>query len=180
MIPVLDPLLLAAGAALALWGRQLFWLATALLVFVVVWAAAGQILAGQPAWLIQGIGIAAGLTAGVAAVLLQGLALALAAFLAGAIAMQELLVLFGQAQADWAWVAWLGGGALGLLLAMAVFDWALAILTAVLGGVLVAEGIVAGMPWRLAAFAVVVAAGLGFQTRGLRRRRADQGGSRVQ
>lgn len=161
-----DPLYVLPGLLVALAGRRLFWLAFALAGFLAGFRLAAEAVA-DPAWLATAVGIAVGVVAAVLAVFLEGLALAAAAFLAGVLLTVDLAAALGFAAHPQIWLAWIVGGALALVLAMAILPWALAVVSAVLGGLLVAEGLPWPPPLRLAVFAVVSGAGILIQVQGI-------------
>jgi hypothetical protein len=162
----MDPLYVLPGLAVALAGRRLFWLAFALAGFLVGFRLAAEAVT-DPAWLATAAGIAAGIVAAVLAVFLEGFALAAAAFMAGVLLTVDLAAALGFGGHPQIWLAWIVGGTVALVLAMAILPWALAVVTAALGGLLVAEG----LPWppamRLAVFAVVAGAGILIQAQGI-------------
>lgn len=162
----MDPLYVLPGLAIALAGRRLFWLAFAMAGFLLGFRlAAGAV--PEPPWLSMVVGVAAGAVAAGLAVFLEGFALAAAAFLAGVLLTVDLAAAFGVGGHPQIWLAWIIGGAAALVLAMALLPWALAIVSAVLGALLVAEG----LPWppvlRLSVFAVVAGAGILVQVQGM-------------
>lgn len=162
----MDPLYVIPGLLVALAGRRLFWLAFALAGFLLGFRLAAGMVAG-PEWLTWAVGVGAGGIAAVMAVFLEGLALAAAAFFAGVLLTVDVAAAFGVGGHPQIWLAWIAGGTVVLVLAMALLPWALAIISAALGGLMVAEGLAWPPTMRLVAFAVVAAAGLLIQVRDL-------------
>lgn len=162
----MDPLYVIPGLLVALAGRRLFWLAFALAGFLLGFRMAAGLVDG-PEWLTWAVGVGAGGILAVMAVFLEGLALAAGAFFAGVLLTVDIAAALGVGGHPQIWLAWLAGGALVMVLAMALLPWALAIISAVLGGLMVAEGLAWAPDIRLVTFAVVAGAGLLIQVRDL-------------
>jgi hypothetical protein len=125
------------GLALLLFGRQLFWLFVGGVGFVAGMSAAHGFLQGQAEWLILLVAVLAGLLGAVLSVFLQRVAIGLAGFVAGGYALFDLAQRIGQP--DWAWIAFILGGILGAVLTMVLFDWALIVLSAMTGAIVIVE-----------------------------------------
>ncbi len=157
---------LLAGLAVLFFGRRLFWLFVAVVGFIVGFELASDFLAGQSEWLIFLIYLLVGLAAAAIAVFLQYLALGIAGFLAGGYLV---IALWGTAELggpDWlVWVVALVGAIIGAVLVVAMFDWALVILTSLVGAAMIAQ-IPADWPllWRTVLFVVLLVLGLGVQS----------------
>lgn len=134
-------LTLIFGAVLLALGRKLYWLVTGAAGFALgaylgnLWFPDGE------AWLRIGGALVLGVAGLLLVIFLQKFALGAAGFVAGLyLATQAVRML----QADFGWVNWLihlGGGLLGMVLALAVFEWALILLSSAAGAALVVQGL---------------------------------------
>ncbi len=154
-------LLLLAGAAILLLGRPLFWVFVAALGAV----AGGQLglawCAGHPhsAWVEVGAVVGGGLAGALLAVLLQPVAAMLAGFSVGGLLAQDLVLHWhftlvtlapnGLPAYHWqawpaaAWIPFLVGGAIGAVLMLLLFNWALIVLSSLYGASLIVQN----FPW---------------------------------
>ena len=165
--PVFRALGLAAGVALLVFGRRLFWLAVGALGFLVGFGLFGAFAEGIDPRLTLVLGLAAGVAGAVLAVAVQRFAIVVAGFLLAALAVHGLLpglVTIPDAQLL---VVSLLGGLVGALLALGVANLALRIVTAGVGSLLLVEA--AGLPglWERLAFGLLWL--LGFLAQGGRR-----------
>ena len=128
-----------AGVILLIAGRRLFWLFVALIGFMAGIRAASHFFPGQPEWMILAIALVAGVVGALLAFFLQWLAIGLAGFSAGAYVVFSLLNLSGRGSSGIDWVLCLAGGILGLILIIVLFDWALIILSSLVGAGLITE-----------------------------------------
>jgi MFS family permease len=166
-VPIIS---IALGALLLLFGRKLFWLFVAAIGFAVGLTIAPHLAHDPPPWLTLALGLLLGIVGALIAFLLQKVAIGVAGFLAGG----RLAVLFAGAflanQANYYWVAFVVGGIVGAILLLALFDWALVVLSSAEGAHLISESV--RFPERGAAilFIVLFAAGIVIQTLMMRRR----------
>jgi Domain of unknown function (DUF4203) len=165
-------LAIVVGLALLFFGRQLFWLFVGGVGFAAGLALATKVLEGQPDWLVLAIALLAGLIGALLSIFVQRLAIGLAGFFAGGYALLTLATKLGYQ--DWAWLAFLGGGALGALLVVALFDWALILLSALTGALLVVNYLPLEPAATLLVFAVLLVAGLAAQAGQLKHRVSQQ------
>jgi hypothetical protein len=156
----MDLFVLLAGVAILLLGRPLFWVFVAALGAV----AGGQIAlawcAGHPhaVWIEVGAVAGGGLAGALLAILLQPVAAALAGFAVGGLLAQDFVLHWhfaflttanGMPAYHWqgypadAWVPFLVGGAIGAVLTLLLFNWALIVLSSLYGASL----IVKNFPW---------------------------------
>ena len=153
-----DPLTLGiyaiAGLAALCFGRRLFWLFVGAAGFVAAFQLVSSLLPGRQSWLLLCIALGGGIAGALLAVGLQYVAAALAGFVAGAYATIPLAQAFGASP----WIILLAG-VLGALLMLLVFDWALIVLSALLGAR--ALVVVSGLVGPLAALAWLLLTGLG-------------------
>jgi hypothetical protein len=173
---VLELFRILVGAALLTLGRRLFWLFVAGVGFVSGLWLARLLIDGAPAWLSLLIGLIAGLIGAGVALLLQRLGIAVAGFLAGGYAVYSLVDLFASQTAGWLWVVYVIGGILGAVLLSVLFDWALIVLSSILGSVVILQSLDLTTAWSGVLFFVLLIVGVAAQSaaRGHARRRAAQ------
>jgi hypothetical protein len=164
MHPIID---IAAGLLVLLAGRKLFWLFIAVVGFLAGMEFARELLYTQAEWVAWLIGAAAGIVGAVVAVFFQRVAFALAGAYAGA------YLAVGLAQ-SLGWVpglaVLLGGGVIGALVAALVMDWAIIVLSSLIGaGLIVATFALTPLNGVIAA-SVLAVVGIVFQSRTTRER----------
>jgi hypothetical protein len=165
MNPIAD---IVAGAVLLVLGRKLFWLFVAIAGFYLGFAVARALAAEQPAWLLWSIAIGAGLIGAVLAMLLQRVGFALGGFYAGGYI--ALLAVERFAPGAIGVAAFLVGGVIGAVLAALLMDWAIVVLSCLVGAALVVPAI-ALQPFASALlYAGLVAAGIIVQAQLMRGR----------
>jgi hypothetical protein len=126
-------LTLVLGIVLLLFGRRAFWIFVAVAGFIAGLTFATQYLSGQSELVILLIAIGAGVIGAVLAIMLEWLAILIAGFLAGGFLATTLAVSMGVTIASGNWVVYIIGGIIGLILVAALFDWAIIILSVLLG-----------------------------------------------
>jgi hypothetical protein len=94
---------------------------------------ATTVMHSQPELVILLIAIAAGIIGAFLAIMLEGVAILIAGFLAGGYLATALAVALGVTIASGNWVIYIIGGVIGLILVAAIFDWAIIILSVLLG-----------------------------------------------
>lgn len=123
------------GLLLLLFGRRLFWFFVAAAGFVFGLFLAQEYLAVESPWLALAIALGAGLAGALLSFLLQKVAVAAAGFASGAYLGSLLANALG-----FEYLAWIGlviGGVLGAVVLLLVFEWALIVLSSLLGAALV-------------------------------------------
>lgn len=137
-VPIVAALI---GAVILLFGRKLFWLCVAALGF-----AAGMQLAAsvmhEPTPLLQlSLAILLGFIGALLALFLQKLAVGLVGFIAGGrLAVGLVTTFFVQYSAHY-WLPFLIGGILGAILLWLIFDWALILISSLIGAHLIADAV---------------------------------------
>jgi hypothetical protein len=126
-------LTLILGIVLLLFGRRAFWIFVAVAGFIAGLTFATLYLHGQSELVILLIAIVAGVIGAVLAIMLEWLAILIAGFLAGGYLATALAVSLGMTIASGNWVIYIIGGIVGLILVAALFDWAIIILSVLLG-----------------------------------------------
>ena len=132
MNPIAD---IVAGAVLLVLGRKLFWLFVAIAGFYLGFEVARGLAAEQPAWLLWAIAIAAGLIGALLAMLMQRVGFALGGFYAGGYIALLAVERFAPGTIEVA--AFLIGGVIGAVLAALLMDWAIVVLSCLVGAALV-------------------------------------------
>jgi hypothetical protein len=162
------------GLAVLTTGRKLFWLFVGLIGFAAGFHFGPQIWPVDSKLVLLLLALATGVVGAVVAVFFQQLAVVLAGFAAGSYLVIHLLTLF-QGHADrLLWLPYLIGGILGAVLAFAVFDWALIVLSACVGASLVVQGLHYGPQVERILFLVLAGLGVAFQVSVLSMEKKDR------
>ncbi|HKC42772.1 MAG TPA: DUF4203 domain-containing protein [Burkholderiales bacterium] len=132
MNPIAD---IVAGAVLLVLGRKLFWLFVAIAGFYLSFEVARGLAAEQPGWLLWAIAIGAGLIGALLAMLMQRVGFALGGFYAGGYIALLAVERFAPGTIEVA--AFLIGGLIGAVLAALLMDWAIIVLSCLVGAALV-------------------------------------------
>jgi len=130
---------LLVGLCLMLFGRKLFWVFVAAIGFAAGLHFAMHFLVHQSDLTVLLIALGCGAAGALLAIFLQKVAIAVAGFAGGATILVHILLSWTTVNPQYAWLAALIGGIVGAILMMALFDWALIILSSLLGAALVAE-----------------------------------------
>jgi hypothetical protein len=167
---------IVAGAVLLLVGRKLYWLFVAIAGFYVGVEVAQAVVVNQPQWVVWLIAVVAGVIGALVAMLFQRVAFALGGFYAGAylalVAAERFLP--GVAGP----VAIVVGGLLGAIAAALIMDWAIIVLSSMVGAALIVSSLRLGDLGSLLAYVGLLAVGLIVQAQLMRgpptrRREAD-------
>lgn len=158
------PLLnILVGAALLFFGRRLFWLFVAGTGFVAGMMLATDWFGGKADWVTMLIALGVGVVGALLSVFLQGFVIACAGFLAGGYVVHALAL--GLKYESLAWIAFLIGGVIGAILVIALFDWALIVLSALTGATVIAQNVSLNEPVSSLLFLVLLVLGVIVQTR---------------
>jgi Domain of unknown function (DUF4203) len=130
-----------AGVALLLFGRKLFWVFVGVIGFIAGMRFGAEIVKGQSEAIILLIAVGMGLLGALLAIVLQRVAVALAGGLAGGMLAMQIVAMLGSTSEPARWIFFLVGAVLAAILVLAVFDWALIILSALSGAHLVSEAL---------------------------------------
>ena len=142
---IITPILnIVLGILLLTTGKKLYWLIVAVVGFV-IGLAFTQYLLVNPPWLVYVLALGAGIIGAVMALLVQKLAISLVGFIVGGYGALYLSSLFGKSVESINWMAFIIGGIVGLLLVASVFDWALYLLSAWAGSILVTKTLTEGV-----------------------------------
>jgi hypothetical protein len=160
------------GVAILFFGRKLFWLFVAALGFAVGIEIAAYFMRDPPLWMLLVIALGLGLLGALLAIMLQKLAIGVAGFIAGGRLASALLAAFFVDYSHYRGITFVIGGILGALLLLALFDWALIVLSSVEGAHLIGNGVVLPQTGAAILFCVLVIIGVvvqGSMLRGSRR-----------
>lgn len=160
------------GFALLLLGRNLIWLLVGILGFLVGFDLATDFLTGQAQLLIFVIAVIVGLIGAGLAVFLQRLAAGVAAFLAGGYLAMTGAAYLGLDLGDYRWLAFIAVGIIAAILGMALFDWALIVLSALIGAALIVQNLSLAQSFTPLVFIILVVIGIAVQAGLMQRRQA--------
>lgn len=150
----------ALGVILLTMGRRLFWLFVGVVGFIVGFDFVRQMLPRQPYNEAIIIALAIGLMGALLAVSLQKIAIAAGGFLAGWRLLPKLLSTFGIAVHQHHLAILVAGGIIGAVLMSMAFDFALTVLSSLLGADLILQAL--GLAGRVYSVLFVLLSALGF------------------
>ena len=159
------------GLLLLALGKRLFWLFVAAVGFVATLGVGTQFFQPQSELTLFVIAVVAGFVGALLAVFAQKLAVGIAGFLAGGYLAIGLLGLFNLELGTQWWQPFVFGGILGALISYPLFDWALIVLSALTGAVLIVQALEIGTGWALPLTVLVALVGVTIQAGVLRRGR---------
>ena len=152
------------GSALLVLGRKLFWLFIGVAGFVTGIQFTNRIFHGPE---VQAIiwGLVIGLIFAGLAIFAQTLAIGIAGFLTGGYVLLALTSIVGLDRGPLAWVIYIVGGIIGILLVTLLFDWAVITLSSMAGAALVVQAfslqrVAGGLLFILLFFAGVIIQGM--------------------
>src|SRR5881275_241742 len=135
-IPILSVLI---GAAILFFGRKLFWLCVAAVGFAAGVEVAPHLIHEPSVALQLSIAIVFGFIGALLALFLQKIAIAVAGFLAGGKLAMSLVTAFIAEGARYPGITFVIGGIIGAILLLALFDWALIVMSSVVGAYLICD-----------------------------------------
>lgn len=145
------------GFVLLLFGRKLFWLFVAVAGFLLGMEFAGLMLPHQPAWIMLLIALGAGLLGALLAMLFQRVAFALAGFYGGAYISLILAQTLGLVSSTI--VFFFAGGVVGAVFAILIMDWAIILLSCLVGAGAIVEVLGLGQSISIIVFLALVLIG---------------------
>jgi hypothetical protein len=154
-----------AGVALLLFGRRLFWVFVGVIGFIAGMRFGAEIVKGQPEAMILLIAVGMGLLGGLLAIVLQRVAVALAGGLAGGMLAMQIAAMLGSSSEPARWIFFLAGAVLAAILVLAIFDWALIVLSALSGAHLVSEALPIDHAMQLIVIVILFVTGVLVQAR---------------
>ena len=166
-VPILSVLI---GAVVLFFGRRLFWLCVAAVGFAAGMEVAPHLM-HEPTQVLQlSIAIVFGFIGALLALFLQKIAIAIAGFLAGGKLAMALVAAFLAEGARYPGIAFIVGGIIGAILLLALFDWALIVMSAVVGAYLICHTIVLPQTGATILFVALAVIGVVVQASAFRRR----------
>jgi hypothetical protein len=145
------------GLVLLIFGRKLFWIFVAIAGFLVGMEFAGMMLPHQPLWIRLLIALGAGFLGAILAVLVQRVAFALAGFYGGAYIALLLAQPLGLAGSGM--VLFFVGGVAGAVFAVLIMDWAIILLSCLVGAGAIVEALGLGQSISIIVFLALVLIG---------------------
>ena len=141
-------------------GRQLFWVFVAAVGFIYGMEAAPALFPAQPPGVLLLIAIIAGLIGAVLAYFLQWAAVAFAGFLVGGRLAVLIVASLGPPAAGYLSIPFLIGGIIGAVIVLLFFDWALIILSSIVGAMLITGAVTVGPSMTLFLLGALTALGI--------------------
>jgi len=151
------------GVALLTLGRKLFWLFVALIGFEIGAFVAARVFTSQPDWVVLVVAVGVGIIGALLAILLQQLAVAAVGFFAGGYLGIALLELSNLDSGALTLLAFIGGGIIGTLVIVALFDWALIGLSSLAGALTLTQVFLPRHALALIALVALFAIGVAIQ-----------------
>ena len=137
-VPIVSALI---GAVILLFGRKLFWLCVVAVGFAAGVELAPRLVPEPSALMALTLALVLGFVGALLALFLQKIAIAVVGLLAGGKLALAITAAFFAQQAHYFSITFLVGGILGALLLLALFDWALIVLSSVVGAHLIQSAI---------------------------------------
>src|SRR6266545_4922509 len=167
-IPILSVLI---GAVILFFGRKLFWLCVAAVGFAAGVEVIAPWFSHQPSTVLQlSVALVCGFVGALLALFLQKIAIAVAGFLAGGKLALALVAAFFVHGANYPGVTFIIGGIIGAILLLSLFDWALIVMSAVVGAYLIGHTIVLPQTGATILFVALAALGIIVQAAAFRHR----------
>lgn len=130
------------GIVILFFGRKLFWLCVAAVGFAVGVEIAPQLVNEPSSVLALLVALAFGVLGALLALFLQKIAIAVLGFLAGGKLASAIAAAFFVQYAQYSTIIFVAGGIIGAILLLAVFDWALIVVSSFIGAYLIQSAIV--------------------------------------
>lgn len=170
----MDPSILiigaVVGAAILFFGRRLFWLFVAAIGFAAGVEIAPHLVQQPTPVLALSFALVLGFVGALLALFLQKVAIGIAGFLAGGKLATAIASAFLVQSANYLTITFIVGGIIGALLLVVLFDWALIILSSVVGAYLIGNVIPLPLSGAAILFVLLVIVGILIQAAALRRR----------
>jgi len=164
-IPILSALI---GVVVLLFGRKLFWLCVAAVGFAAGVEIAPRLVHEPSTLLALTVALVLGLIGALFAIFLQKIAIAVVGFLAGGKLALAIATAFFVQHASYSVITFLVGGIIGALLLLTLFDWALIVLSSIVGAHLIQRTIVLPQSGSTILFISLAAIGMIVQTAAMR------------
>jgi hypothetical protein len=151
------------GLILLVFGRKLFWLFVAIAGFLFGLQFGGLLFPDYPQWIRLLVALGAGFLGALLAVLVQRVAFALAGFYGGAYLAFIAAQSFGAIGVSIP--LFIVGGVVGAIIAALITDWAIIVISSLVGAGAVVQALVLGKPISIMVFLVLATAGILVQAR---------------
>ncbi len=161
---------LVAGVCALLFGRRLFWLFVGAIGFAFGMDLAARLFAGAPTLVVLTAAVLCGLAGAVLARAAQEVMIGIVGFAVGGYLATQLLIALMPYPGRNIWFALVGGGIAGVVLLNAVFDWAVILLSSLVGAAFIVEGSGAGGRATPLTYAVLAVIGIVVQAASKQRR----------
>jgi Domain of unknown function (DUF4203) len=168
-VPIISALI---GAVILLFGRRLFWLFVAAVGFAAGVEIAPHLVHEPSTLLALTVALVLGFIGALLAIFLQKIAIAVAGFLAGGKLAVAIAASFFVQHAHYVGIMFVIGGIIGALLLLVLFDWALIILSSVVGAHLIQSAMVLPQSGSTILFAGLAVVGVIVQAASMRGSRA--------
>src|SRR5213596_3364602 len=166
-IPILSILI---GVVILLFGRKLFWLCVAAIGFAAGVELAPHLVQDPSALLSLTISLLLGIIGALLALFLQKIAIAVLGFLAGGKLAGAIAAAFFVHYAQYSTIVLVVGGRVGAILLLVLFDWALIVVSSLMGAHLIQSAIVLPASGSTILFVGLAIIGIMIQVASLRRR----------
>ena len=138
-VPIVGALI---GAVILFFGRKLFWLCVAAVGFAAGVEIAPHLVQEPPPLLALTVALVLGLIGALLALFLQKIAIAVLGFLAGGKLAGAIAAAFFVQYAEHSTIIFVIGGIIGAVLLLVLFDWALMVVSSLVGAHLIQSSIV--------------------------------------
>jgi len=159
------------GAVILFFGRKLFWLCVAAVGFAAGVEIAPHLVHEPSPLLALAVALVLGLIGALLALFLQKVAIAVLGFLAGGKLAGAIAAAFFVQYAQYSTVIFVIGGVVGAILLLALFDWALIVVSSLIGAHLIQSAIVLPASGSTIVFIGLAVLGILVQATSLRRSR---------
>jgi Domain of unknown function (DUF4203) len=160
---------LVAGLILLILGRQLFWVFVFVLGFVMGMDLAAQLIPDSSQLTVLVVALLAGILGAGLAYFFYHVAIAVAGFLAGGRIGVELVGALMPSSPQATWLAFIAGGVVGAILLLLIFDWALIVISSLLGASFIIQQIPHQPSMNGILLTVLVIGGIAVQAQMMRR-----------
>ena len=157
------------GLVILFFGRKLFWLCVAAVGFALGVEIAPHLVNEPSSILALLVAVAFGLLGALLALFLQKIAIAVLGFLAGGKLASAIAAAFFVHYAQYSAIIFVVGGIIGAILLLALFDWALIVVSSFIGAYLIQSGIVLPPTGSTIVFIVLAILGIFVQAASFRR-----------
>lgn len=149
----------ALGLLLLFLGRKLFWVFVGVFGFLAGVQIAPRVAQGQPELILLLIAAGLGILGAILAIVLQRVAVAVAGWFAGGYLAVRFAVAWGWQGESTLWISFIVGAVIAAIVVSLLFDWALIVLSALTGAILVSDALAWGQSVELIVAAILFVLG---------------------